>query len=194
MNRVKRAKMGYIACSVLYCLLGAALIAFPGISAQVLCMAAGGISVVCGLAKIAGYFSNDLYNLAFQFDLALGIFVLALGVLLLIHPQGVLAVFPTVIGLFILVDGAFKLQTSLDARRFGLCNWWLILCGALLCTACGLLLVICPFGSAQALMILIGISLLIDGAQNLFNALYTVKIIKRADRATAWSRAEHWKE
>lgn len=194
MNRLKRAKMGYIGCSVLYGLFGLTLILFPGISAQVLCGIVGGISVVYGLAKIAGYFSNDLYNLAFQFDLALGVFVLALGVLLLLHPAAVLAVFPVVIGLFILVDGVFKLQTSLDARRFGLGSWWLILCGALLCVACGLLLVLNPFESAKALIVLVGVSLLADGAQNLFNALYTVKIIKRADRGETWTDVKYWKE
>ena len=43
-----------------------------------------------GAEKIIGYFSRDMYRLAFQFDLALGIFVAIIGVILLLRPGRVL--------------------------------------------------------------------------------------------------------
>ena len=81
--------------------------------------------------------------------------------------------------MFVLVDGVFKLQTAVDAKRFGLSNWWLILLGSLICAVLGLLLIVDPFGGSNALMIFVGISLLTDGLQNLFNVFYTVKILKQ---------------
>ena len=128
--------------------------------------------------KILGYFSHDLYNLAFQFDLALGVFTLIFGLILLLRSARVVTFMPVIIGVFVLVDGVFKLQTAVDANRFGLSNWWLILLGSLLCIALGLLLIVDPFSGSGALMTFVGISLAIDGLQNLFNAFYTVRILK----------------
>jgi len=179
---VKKAKWGYIICSVLFCLLGVLTVIFPTTSVLTLCYVFGVLLLFCGLTKIVGYFSHDLYNLAFQFDLALGIFVTAVGIILLLHPDRIISFFPIVIGLFILIDGVFKAQTSLDAKRFGLPNWWLILIGAILSILMSMLLILDPFNTAVLLMAFIGISLIIYGTENLFNAVYTVKIIKRASK------------
>jgi hypothetical protein len=41
------------------------------------------VALVCGLVKMSGYFINDTYGLAFQFDFALGILGWCWG-----HPAG----------------------------------------------------------------------------------------------------------
>ena len=171
MKTIKQAKVFYVICSVLLCIVGVLLIIFPNVSAITLCYVIGTIAALCGVAKIVGYFSHDLYNLAFQFDLALGIFMTAVGAIMLISPEKVTKFFSVMIGLFVMVDGVFKLQTAVDAKRFGLSNWWLILIGALLCVAFSLILIIHTDSGSGIMMILVGISLLIDGIQNLFNAL-----------------------
>lgn len=178
MKTIRQAKWCYMICSVLLAALGIYVIARPFSSAVLFCRIIGGVSVLIGLTKILGYLSHDLYNLAFQFDLALGIFMAVWGLVLLLRTERVIAFLPVVIGLFVLIDGVFKLQTSIDAKRFGLTHWWLILVGALFCAVLGTLLIADPFGSSKLLMIFVGISLTVDGAQNIFNAVYTVKMIK----------------
>lgn len=184
MKAIQRVKVWSIVCSALFCALGVWMIVQPTLSAQALCYVLGALAIVSGVSKIVGYFCDDLYNLAFQFDLAMGIFVAAIGVLLVAHPAQVFAFFPVVIGLFVMIDGVFKLQTAVDARRFGLRNWWLILLGAAVSIVLSALLIFDPFGGGELLMTMIGVSLLIDGLENLFNVLYTVKIIKRAQKQT----------
>ena len=98
--------------------------------------------------------------------------------ILLLRSARVVAFMPAILGVFVLVDGVFKLQTAVDAKRFGLSNWWLILLGSLICALFGLLLIIDPFSGNNVLMTFVGLSLAIDGLQNLFNAFYTVKILK----------------
>lgn len=102
-----------------------------------------------------------------------------MGVIFILHPNAIISMFPVIIGLLVLIDGVFKVQTAFDAKRFGLREWWLILVGALLCAGLGLLLLFDPFAGSNWLMVLVGVSLLLDGVQNLFNALYTVKITRR---------------
>ena len=133
----------------------------------------------CRVAFLRSFKNTRLFfNLAFQFDLALGVFTLIFGLILLLRSARVVAFMPAILGVFVLVDGVFKLQTAVDAKRFGLSNWWLILLGSLICALFGLLLIIDPFSGNSVLKTFVGLSLAIDGLQNLFNAFYTVKILK----------------
>ncbi len=180
MELIKKAKWAYICISAVMILLGFALIIFPKISALTVCYIIGGVITVFGIIKLIGYFSKDLYRLAFQFDLALGIFTLIAGVLILIHPANVVMFMPVIIGVFVIMDGTFKLQTAFDAKRFGMNYWWMILLLAALTCFCGLFLIINPFDGVIALMIILGATLVIDGIQNLCIVLYTVKAVRSA--------------
>ena len=179
MKTIRQAKWCYIICSFLLIAAGVYIIARPYASAVMFCRIIGVISLIYGISKMLGYFSRDLYNLAFQFDLALGLFTIIFGFILLLRSAKVVTFMPVIIGVFVLVDGVFKLQTAVDAKRFGLSSWWLILLGSLMCAVLGLLLIVDPFGGSNVLMTFVGISLTIDGLQNLFNAFYTVKIMKQ---------------
>lgn len=129
MKTIKQAKWCYIICSVLLIAAGIYIMIKPYASAIIFCRVIGAVSLFYGISKILGYFSHDLYNLAFQFDLALGVFTLIFGLILLLRSARVVAFMPAILGVFVLVDGVFKLQTAVDAKRFGLSNWWLILLG-----------------------------------------------------------------
>ena len=146
MKTIKQAKWCYIICSVLLIAAGVYIMVRPYASAIIFCRVIGAVSLFYGVSKILGYFSHDLYNLAFQFDLALGVFTLIFGLILLLRSARVVAFMPAILGVFVLVDGVFKLQTAVDAKRFGLSNWWLILLGSLICALFGLLYSITGIG------------------------------------------------
>lgn len=175
MELIKRAKQAYVIVSIVMIVLGLILIFFPEISVAALCYTIGGIMTAFGIVRLVGYFSKDLFRLAFQFDLALGIFSLLVGVLMILHPSHVLAAIPVIIGIFVTIDGVFKVQTAFDARRFGMKRWWTVLMLALLTCAAGIFLIVDPFKGANAMMILFGTTMLVDGIQNLCVVLYTVK-------------------
>ena len=63
------------------------------------------------------YFSKDSYNLNFQFDFAMGLVFLILGTVLIFHPGDTVAVLHFSVGILVLVDSVFKLQTALDAKH-----------------------------------------------------------------------------
>ena len=84
---MKTAKIGYIVLSVALCVLGIILIAFPGFSASLFGILCGVVLIMFGGVKLVGYFSKDLYRLAFQYDLVFGILMIALGVGMLTHPE-----------------------------------------------------------------------------------------------------------
>ena len=175
---IQTAKVGYLVISAALCILGVLLIVYPTISAKVLCYILGGVLTVYGIIKMVGYFSKDLYRLAFQYDLASGALITALGVIMLVIPDGVISVTHTVIGILIFADGLFKIQIAIDAKRFGVSRWWLIAAAAILTGVVGLLLILHPFAGAAAAMILMGVGLLAEGILNLSVVLCAVKIVR----------------
>ncbi|MFR8547858.1 MAG: HdeD family acid-resistance protein [Lachnospiraceae bacterium] len=182
MELIKRAKDAYIAVSVLMLLIGSCLIIWPKTSLAVFCTVAGIAMVVFGVVKLFGYFSKDLYRLAFQFDLALGILSVLFGLVIAIHPYNLIACVPVIMGIFVMLDGVFKIQTALDARQFGLKAWWMVMLLAVVSGGFGLLLVLNPFEGAAAMMILLGVTIVADGIQNLLVVLYTVQTTRRRKR------------
>ena len=124
---MKTAKIGYLVISVLFCVLGIVLIAAPGTSVVWLGRLLGIGMIVFGAIKLVGYFSRDLFRLAFQYDLAFGILLIALGIVTLARPGGAMSFLCIVFGIPVLADGLFKIQISLDAKRFGIEKWWAVL-------------------------------------------------------------------
>ena len=177
-NRIKAAKIGYVMISVLLCVMGIVLIAVPDFSVTLLCKLGGGIMMLFGLVKIIGYCSKDLYRLAFQFDLAFGILLMALGIILIIRADAMVNLICIVMGICVLADALLKIQISIDSKTFGIQKWWLILAMAILTGVAGFLLVFRPSESIQIIMILFGIALITEGVLNLITILIAVKIIR----------------
>jgi len=90
-----------------------------------------------------------------------------------------MALVPVIMGIYFMIDGIMKIQTAVDAKRFGVRSWWLILVSAIVTGGIGILLLVNPFESAVALTVLLGITLLADGISNIWIAAYTVKAIKK---------------
>jgi uncharacterized membrane protein HdeD (DUF308 family) len=172
------AKVGYIVFSIVMCLFGLALVIWPDVSLQLFTVCTGITLVAFGIIKVIGYFSKDLYRLAFQYDLAFGVLIIALGVLVMVKPNSVIDTICIAIGLVFLMDGMLKIQISIDARTFGIQQWWLVLVIAIIAVIIGGMLVFHPGLSSRVIMVALGIALIADGVMNMVTVLLTVKIIK----------------
>lgn len=175
---MKTAKIGYIVLSAVLCVLGLVLILFPEFSASMLGVACGIVLILFGIVKLVGYFSRDLYRLAFQYDLASGCLLILLGIVMLLRPDSLLNFICVALGIYILTDGLFKIQIAVDARRFGLRRWWLILTEAILAAILGLVLIFRLTDSARVLTVFLGITMLAEGILNLSTVITAVKIVK----------------
>lgn len=172
------AKIGYIVMSVVFCITGALFIAQPDISTTMIGISIGIAMIVFGIVKLVGYFSRDLFRLAFQYDLEFGILLLVLGAIVLIRPDDLLTFICIAIGISILTDGLFKVQIALDSKRFGIKSWWMIFALAVAAGVVGVFLIFHSAKSAQLLTILLGVSLFAEGLLNLYTVISTVLIIK----------------
>ena len=178
---VKEARVIHVVASALLLLSGVLFIAWSDVGDLMTRLVLGGIFAVMGIARILGYFANDLYRLAFQYDLALGVFCVIFAVLIIIRPDNIRNVIPYAVGMYVLFDGLLKIQTAFDAKAFGMKHWFGLLISSSVVSIFGVLaLVGSTMWDPQLLM---GIALVLDGGENVWNTMGTVRIrAKKEDR------------
>ena len=175
---MKIAKIGYIVMSVLFCAAGVLFIAMPEMSTEIIGVCIGIAMILFGIVKLIGYFSKDLFRLAFQFDLEFGILMIILGVIVLFNPKNLMVFICIALGISILLDGLFKIRIAMDSRQFGIKSWWLILSLAIVTGVIGVFLIFESVIGSQILSVLLGLTLLSEGILNLYTVISTVLIVK----------------
>mgnify|MGYP004585531097 FL=1 len=169
MKQLKTAKVGYILISIAFYISGFCCIVRPDLMGENGKTVAGILLIAYGIIKMIGYFSKDLYCLAFQYDLACGIFLIVLGVITLCikHYKGVYLL--EGLGILILLDSLLAIQTSVDAWRFGMAEWKWILFFSVLSGVAGIMIVI------GKTLLIAGIALLMEAGMRHYIVHCTVK-------------------
>ena len=174
---MKVAKNGYIAVSVLLAALGVLLVAKPTFSVNAIGVICGILLSVFGIIKLVGYFSNDPYRLAFQYDMPFGIMLIVLGIIMLVNPGKLVSFICIVLGLWVLISSLFNIQTSLEAKKFGISQWWIVFVLSVIAAVWGLVLVFRPSEAADVMAVILGFTLIFESAVNICTVLTSVKII-----------------
>ena len=167
MDQLKKWKWAYIALTIGGMLLGLCLIIWPGISGEVLCYVFGGGLLVVGCVRIFCYFQRGISALWHRYEFPLGLLDALLGIYFLSRPANVLLIFPVIVGIAIVVDSVFKLQTALELRQMGVTRWVSMLVLAIVSTLFAILLLRNPFEGSMTLMVYLGLALVIDSIQSL---------------------------
>lgn len=171
---VRTAKIVSLVLSGLLLSLGVILIFWSDELSLILRFFFGVLSVLLGGAKILGYFTNDLYRIAFQFDLAMGSLVALFGLLLLVKPESAMPLLTNAVVIYVLLDGLIRVQTAVDAYRFGMPYWYLLLTFSVL-SVLGALSVFL-FGDEGHRFLLMGILLIANAGLYAFVTVYTVRV------------------
>ncbi|MDO4321271.1 MAG: DUF308 domain-containing protein [Lachnospiraceae bacterium] len=177
MSNVKKlriARIGYILMSLVFYIAGLAYMAAPDISPSRLCIVGGIILIIYGVIRMIGYFSDDLYCLAFQHDLGCGLFLVILGVIVLAANKRIQGYLSIGFGGLILLDSLLTIQTCGEAKKFGIESWMVLLILSLIAGTCGVLVIAGPFQSVRSLHILAGCALFAEGLMKQFAVHITV--------------------
>jgi uncharacterized membrane protein HdeD (DUF308 family) len=171
---VKEMRITHACVSLLLILSGVFLLAWPEVARPIVRYLIGGNFVVLGIVRILGYYANDLYRLAFQYDLALGSFSVIFGVLLAISPDKIQTAIPYIIGVYVLMDALLKLQTAFEAKAFGMKHWWGLMLSSLVLSLCSVALLV--LNTQLEAPWLLPIVLILDGGESIWNTLGTVRV------------------
>ncbi len=175
---VRTAKIGSIAASAALCIIGLIFMVAPDLSMRTIGIILGIVLSAFGAFRIVGYLSKDLYRLAYQFDLEIGIVLLAAGIVILFKPERMMNFISIALGILLLVEGLFKIRVARDAKRFGIERWWLTVILAVATFVLGVVLIYQYALGAKLLTVLLGVALLAEGVLNLYAQITMVKIIK----------------
>jgi uncharacterized membrane protein HdeD (DUF308 family) len=129
-----------------------------------------------GAARLFGFFSNDLYRLAFQYDFAFGILCELMTMLLVLAPERNYGVMHMLLVMYALFDALLKVQMSMDARRFGMKCWGVILGTALAVGVAGAFAAAAIQTELIRGLVMVGFALCLSGVENCWITAYTVRI------------------
>ena len=180
MGKLRMARDGYILISFIFYISGIIYMLMSSASPLAVCICSGIILILYGIVKIIGYCSNDLYNLAFQYDFACGVFLIVVGIITLGCNLRIRQYLTPALGFLILLDAVLKLQTSKDAKVFGLKTWNRILIFSIIAGIFGVLIIVKPFQGIRVTHIINGCGLLAEGIMNHLTVKETVKITNKS--------------
>ena len=174
---VKSAKIMHLCSAVIFLVAGLLLAFVPdfedsGIFRNIV---VGVASIIIGVTGIYGYFSNDMYRLAFQLDFALGIFNVLFGILLIINPVQLSVLLPTAVSILTLLDGGNKSQMALEGKSFGISKWYWVLISAVLEIIAGIVLMILAYHELDV-RVWMGVAMGLVGITNFWTTMYTVRV------------------
>ena len=175
----KKLKWNLILMSVLYIGLGIFLLMVPGTALNVVCYALGAVVLACAVVQLVRYFVAERGIFQSQLTLISGLVCLGLGAFLIFRSDVVVRILPIVFGLFVIFDSLGRIQNALELRRCNYGSWKGFLLLAVLSIALGVVMILNPFGTMETLVMAIGVILIIEGALNLFSALYTLIAVRR---------------
>ena len=188
-NQVKAIKQTYIGVSLVSILLGIFLVVKPETSSNIFTYIIGACFVFYGVVHMATYIlvKNDSF---YQYDLAKGIITTTIGVIFILKPTIIASILPMILGIAILVNGIFGLQSSINILRNTSTTWVRVLIPAIITIALGLLIVLNPFESVKTLLIIIGCCLIWNGISNFWTHLCVSKKVKEAQTEIETSAVE----
>lgn len=176
----KLARGGYWAMAAVFLIAGLNCLLCPALSPETLYLFGSVILIAYGIIKLFGYFSRDVYCLAFEYDLACGIFLIALGGIALGCGTPAMTAIPyhlsLGLGLLILMDGLLGIQMSKDARDFGLETWRFLLFSSFAVSAFSALSLIHFFRLSSPSSVLSGIALLAECVKHLCVAFCAIQM------------------
>lgn len=81
-----------------------------------------------------------------------------------------------------LIDAALKIQTAIEAKRFGIEKWRWILITAIAVGIIGAFLLFSPMKATDLIVRMVGLGICFDGVMNLVVVTNTVKRLKKHKR------------
>ena len=173
---LKSIRNSLILTSLLYVILGLMLLMMPELSLGFACLLIGGVTIFYGVVRIVAYVRGGANG--DKFDLFVGVLLVLLGLFLLVWTRFLVALIPVVLGIYIMIDSFTAIKKSLDMKALGFQNWWISCLVAGVLAICGLVMVLNPFSTVEALVMFIGLGFLLDGVYTLVNTILYERLFR----------------
>ena len=162
-NFMKSMKWRMMLFGILTVIVGIALIIYPDTAARTICMILAAVLGVAGITSIIIYAATKEKDASMTMTLITGIIETACGVIIALNLDVFISFIGIIFGIVILVHGANDLGQAIGIKRMGFDAGKMTIFSGIISILLAILIFANPFGTASALMMVIGISLIIDG-------------------------------
>ena len=172
LDKFKRFGWGYLLISLLLCAVGLCLVSFSQML-EVATRAIGIILIVFGIVYFVLNMAAKRRGIGFALRTVVVLAAVIGGTITAIPSTGAIEALISLLALFLIIDGAFKLQTTVLSKRYGIPLWWFVLIPAALVIFGGFLtLRYCGAWQSETLSVLLGITALLDSIANFLSPFY----------------------
>ena len=179
MKTDNKSQLSFVIRFILCLGFGITLIVFPGKTIDTMCYIIGIAAITLGLIAVIMYFAKKEQFLP-ALTLVLGIISITCGIILCIHPEFVKRIIPSIMGLFIIIDSALKIASSVSIKGKSL-YWAGSFTLAIVGIVLGILIMVFGDTVANLIAVLAGVALIIDAVVNFILYLAYKKHIKSDD-------------
>jgi uncharacterized membrane protein HdeD (DUF308 family) len=184
MSSVKKFRWGYLLISLVLCAVGLCFIIYPNNSIKIGSYIIAAAAMLVGIILAIKVLADRKRDFSFATSIFSAVLTVACGVVALIIPNEIFKLYPMLIGLFIILDGSFKLQTVINAKRYKIKCWWLLLLFAVISIIGGFFVIRLRVDidvSYRFFSIIMGASLCSCGLQNFLSLFYLGRIVSKAN-------------
>ena len=160
-------KLGAILTALILIVIGFLLVIHPGNALQTIFRILAIGLFLTGLVGIIGYFRRR----ESVYDLLIAAIELIVAVIILVHRNFAINVYPVIVGILLLLDGIGNLLTAFSMKKENNSSWGFVLVFSLITLVFGLVILFNPFKTAQVMVAVTGIALIYEGVVRLMVGL-----------------------
>lgn len=183
LEKIKKFKWGYILLSAMLILSGVSFFVFRDADSanpvKKIAIAIGVLLLIYSVIIVVAALASKGRGFRFALNIIISVCALIAGLTIVISPEGAEVWIISVFGLLMIIDGSFKLQTSVISKRYKLWLWWVMTVLSVVTIAGGFICTNTVGLGSNALSIILGATLTVDGISNFLSAFYISMYEKR---------------
>ncbi len=167
--------LGYILLAVMILAIGIFFIAFNNALMALV------ISIGISLALFGAFYgfinaARTERSIVFAFKMAAAVICLVSGIIIVILNESASEYVAAIFALLLIVDGSFKINTSVTSRKYNVKLWWLMLIPAVPLVAGGFWVTKFPLDNKEIMSVFLGILIIIDSIANVMSVFFVPKL------------------
>lgn len=171
----RNMKITQFATASLSIVAGLSFILAPQIIGAIIGMLFGFFLLLRGSFSIAGYVIARKSGAMHDYNLFIGVLLMAAGLVFVFNPNAFLSIFTWLFGVFFIIDGSLELYSCVPYKAVNMAGWWFCIIGATLLVLAGIFMIAYPFSGTNTIIIVCGVILLLSGVQNFVAQLVAPK-------------------
>ena len=184
---MKNKNISKFVSSLIYILMGLALIMKPGLVEDAFCYILAAAAILMGIVKLIAYMATKVETRIAEDTngFAVGISLILLGLFVLMKSTMFVLLVPFVLGFMITFTGIEGIQNVLNLKKFGFGYRKGVMAVSVIIVIFGIVVMVNPFSTLKVLLVMLGIGLLASGVFDLLADMVFTRTLKKEEKRQA---------